>query len=264
MTRRMADSVTPTDIPVNDPTTGRPWALIAGYIDGLPRWPDSAWGRFPNSVHVRIALNPATNDGHVLDVENGAANPDQAPDWVRRRRAAGQDPTVYCNRSLWPTVINQFNAQGVAQPHYWIAAYPGSGGVQESGYGLTSVAHQFSDTPGGHWDESVVIDYWPGVDGNAMALTADDINALLDAPIARAGSETGPTSLRQMIAWGDSNTVLTRTTVNGHTDTVLSNVVNAINTYIDQRLANAQAPNIDYDMLATKIAAKLHIQITGA
>jgi hypothetical protein len=183
--RRMADSVTPTDIPVNDPETGRPWDFIAGYIDGVPRWASSAWDRFPNSRHVRIALNPATNDGDVLDVEKGAANPDQAPGWVMRRRAAGADPSVYCSLSLWPTVRDQFHFAGVPEPHWWIAAYPGIG---ESLYDGT-VAHQFADPPysGGHWDLSVVADHWPGIESGGSMDEQSIVRAFMAYTFDRQG-----------------------------------------------------------------------------
>lgn len=191
--RRMADSVTPMDIPVDDPRTGRPWDLVAGYIDGVPRWPAVAWDRFANSVHVRIALDPVTNDGHVLDVENGAANPDQAPGWVLRRRAAGADPSVYCNLSLWPTVRAQFTAAGVPEPHWWIAAYPGIG---ENLYPGT-VAHQYANplTSGGHLDLSIVADYWPGVDGGNVSSPWDQ-ELTIDDP-AYGPKETNPAGVWQ-------------------------------------------------------------------
>jgi len=129
-------------------------------------------------VHVRIALDPATNDGHVLDVENGAARPEQAPGWVQRRRTVGVDPTVYCNLSIWPTVRAAFTASGVPEPYWWVAAYPGNGEELYPG----TVAHQFADPPasGGHFDLSVVASFWPGVDGGSMSspwsqeLTLDD------------------------------------------------------------------------------------------
>jgi hypothetical protein len=189
--RTMYDSVTPTDIPTS--INGRPPALVAGYIDGVPRWPDSAWARFPNSVHVRIALNPATNDGHVLDVEQGAAQPNQAPGWVQRRRAAGADPTVYCSQSLWPTVRAAFAAAGVAEPHWWIAAYPGPQNPDGSpALHVGAVAHQFADpiTSGGHWDLSVVADYWPGVD-TAIPAKTKDIDMGNWFAVSQGGNEVG-------------------------------------------------------------------------
>lgn len=155
--RTMYDSTVAADIP-------RTAAMVAGYVDGVPRWSAADWNWFPNAIKVRIALDPATDDGQVLDVERGAANPDQAPGWVRRRRAAGQIPTVYCSQALWATVRAEFARQDVAEPLWWIAAYPGTGpNTVPDG----AVAHQFAGEntgSGGHYDLSAVLDYWPGVD----------------------------------------------------------------------------------------------------
>lgn len=184
--RRMADSVTPMDIPVNDPRTGQPWDLVAGYIDGVPRWPAAAWDRFPGSIHVQIALDPATNGGHVLDVERGAANPDQAPGWVTRRRAAGADPTVYCNQSTWPAVQEQFIAAGVAAPHWWIARYDGVPQLLPG-----TVAKQYVNPPnsGGHLDLTVVADYWPGVDQGDGMDEQSIAKAVWDYTLTRDGQD---------------------------------------------------------------------------
>lgn len=149
--RTMYDSVNPENIPTSA-------TLVAGYVDGLYRWSDADWARFPNSIHVRIACFASTNDGVVLDVETGDATPAQAPGWVQRRRAVGIDPTIYCNTTIWPQVVAAFINAGVPQPHYWIAAYPGIGPTLYAG----SVAHQYADP--GPYDLSVVADYWPGVD----------------------------------------------------------------------------------------------------
>lgn len=162
----MADCITPTDIPVSDPQTGRPWDLVAGYVDGLFAWSTAGWDRFPDSQHVRIAVFSTTNDGDVIDREPGDATADQAVDWVLMRRAAGHpDPTVYCSYFDWPNCRDAFDRRGVAQPRWWISGYPSP--VDPSGEPIIpngAVAHQFTDTPGGHWDESLVADYWPGVD----------------------------------------------------------------------------------------------------
>lgn len=151
----MYDSTHPEAIPLTA-------AMVAGYVDGAFVWPPAAWARFPTAVHVRIAVFASTNDGQVLDVERGDATPAQAPGWVRMRRAAGVDPSVYCSTALWPAVRAAFHAAGVAEPHYWVAAYPGSGPVIPAG----AVAHQFagSATSGGDWDLSVVANFWPGID----------------------------------------------------------------------------------------------------
>ncbi|HET9889666.1 MAG TPA: hypothetical protein VFQ42_04120 [Mycobacterium sp.] len=152
--RTLYDSVTPSAIPANA-------ALVGGYVDGAYAWSDADWARFTHAVKVRIACFPRTNDGHVLDVEQGDATPVQAPGWVTMRRNAGVDPTVYCNVSTWNAVALAFTNAGVAAPHYWIAQYDGKA-VIPSG----AVAKQYNDPPGsgGNYDISAVADFWPGVD----------------------------------------------------------------------------------------------------
>lgn len=139
----------------------RPGDLVAGYVDGLYKWSDADWSRFPTAVKVRIAVFSSTNDGHVLDVERGNATPAQSVDWVLLRRAAGVDPTVYMNLSTWPVVRAAFQARGVPEPHYWVADYDGVAVIPAG-----AVAKQYADDQllGVPWDISVVAAYWPGVD----------------------------------------------------------------------------------------------------
>lgn len=151
----MYDSVTAKDIPASA-------AMVAGYVSGPFRWSDADWARFPNATKVRIATRANVNDGHVLDVEPGAATPAQAPGWVQMRRAAGVDPTVYCSLGAWPAVRAAFAAADVAEPHYWIAHYDYSPALPGG-----AVAKQYADpahNSGGHYDKSSVADYWPGID----------------------------------------------------------------------------------------------------
>lgn len=150
--RTMYDAVTPENIPRNA-------QLVAGYIDGhIGVWTPEQWAYFPDATKVKITVFASDNEGHVLDCENGDATPDQCPAWVVKRRQAGADPTVYCNTSSWAAVRAAFAANKVAEPHYWIAAYPGNGPQIYAG----AVAHQYADP--GPFDLSVVMDYWPGVD----------------------------------------------------------------------------------------------------
>lgn len=148
--RTMYDSIDVAGIPADA-------TMVAGYVDG--HWPTMAAlaERFPHAVRVGIAVFASTNDGHVLDVETGDAAPADAPGWVRRRRAAGVDPTVYCNASTWPAVHTAFAAAGDAEPHYWIALYDGAPSIPTG-----AIAKQYRNTPS--YDISVVADYWPGID----------------------------------------------------------------------------------------------------
>lgn len=158
--RTMYDAVTAANIP-------REARMVAGYIDKirLEPWSAADWARFPNAVKVTIVKKASTNAGHVLDVEPGDARPDEAPGWVRMRRAAGADPTVYMNLSTWPTVRAEFDRQGVAQPHYWVAKYDGNPAWGAGWAALGCVAKQYKGDVAPGIDISSVADYWPGVDG---------------------------------------------------------------------------------------------------
>lgn len=199
MTRTMYDGIN-TDAHAI-PTSAR---LVAGYVDGLYAWSAADWARFPNSVNVRIAVFATTNDGVVLDCEPGNCTPAQSVDWVRMRRAAGVDPTVYCGRNTWWSQIRAaFRARGVPEPHYWVADYNvGAAGPQIP---TGAIALQYTDT--GPYDLSLVADYWPGVDQGAdMPLTAADADLILNRLIPRAGGRMGgDTTLGGMVAWNDQH-----------------------------------------------------------
>jgi hypothetical protein len=150
MTRTMYDSVDYNAIPHDA-------QMVAGYIDGHYKWPESAWARFPHAVHVQIAVFSTTQAGHVLDVEKGNASPQEAVGWVQRRREQGADPTVYCDLSIYPEVRKEFLAHGVAMPHIWLAHWD-----EKPLIGQGTIAKQYHHQS--EYDTSVVADFWPGVD----------------------------------------------------------------------------------------------------
>lgn len=162
--RTMYDSVSASAIPTDAD-------IVAGYVDGAYVWSDSDWARFPRSRKVRIAVFSDTNDGHVLDVEQGNATPAEAPGWVLDRRRAGVDPTVYCSLSIWTDLRNAFTHANVAQPHWWIAHYDNVVTIP-----VGAVAKQYADDTmvGQHYDLSAVADYWPGVDPKPFNSREDD------------------------------------------------------------------------------------------
>lgn len=170
--RTMHDSVNAKDIPRNA-------AMVGGYVSGQFRWSAADWALFPNAVHVRIATQANINDGNCLDVEPGDATADQSVDWVLMRRRAGLDPSVYCNQlNGWDAIKAAFRRRGVTEPHYWVARYDGSALIPGG-----AVAKQYANPPlhgQGHFDLSIVADFWPGVDEeNTMALQ-DDVNEIRD------------------------------------------------------------------------------------
>ncbi|WP_309115954.1 hypothetical protein [Saccharothrix sp.] len=143
-------------------------------------------------MRVRIAVFSSTNDGVVLDVEPGCTwPPELAPGWVRMRRRAGVDPTVYCNLSHLGALRAAFDAAGVPQPHYWVARYDGRPEIPAG-----TVAKQYADDKllGKHYDMNAVADYWPGVDG-------DDFMSLKDQLVTYNGE---PMTVEQVLKYLES------------------------------------------------------------
>lgn len=153
MTRTMYDSVRVEGIPTDA-------TMVAGYVDGIYANVGTMQRRFPNATVVRIAVSSHTNDGHVLDVEQGDATPAGAVSWVKMRRTAGYDPSVYCSSSVWPAVRKAFTDANVPFPHWWIAQWDGIAQIPTG-----AVAKQYKN--GSNFDTSIVVDHWNGVDSNS-------------------------------------------------------------------------------------------------
>lgn len=172
----MYDACDPNGVPRNA-------QMVGGYVDAGCRWSPGAWGMFPNSVKVRIASLPSTNDGVVGDGPPDNGTWPQWVAWVVMRRHAGVDPTIYTDGDQWPTGQQAFRAAGVAEPHWWIAQWNNSAAVPAG-----AVAHQYANH-GDAYDISAVLDYWPGVDpapNNAPApapAPAPDLSSLEDEVI---------------------------------------------------------------------------------
>lgn len=185
MTRTMFDSTTPWDIP-------RDAEMVAYYVDGLYAWPQAWLDLFPRAVKVGISAI-GQKVAQVGDVEVGCIwPPANAVPWARRARAAGLDPTIYVNElNDWGPVRRAFQAAGEPEPHYWTARYNGVAEIPDG-----AVARQYkhphdgdgvADKPwetGKHYDESVVRDFWPGVDQRGPgggAGSGDDMAAVPQA-----------------------------------------------------------------------------------
>jgi hypothetical protein len=150
MTRTMYDSVAYDKIPKHA-------QMVAGYVDGLYKWPKKAWNLFPNAVHVRIAVFHTTLDAEVLDIEKGNATPEEGVSWVKQRRSQGFDPSVYCNLNTYPEVRKAFLAAGEDMPHVWLAHWDDEPLIPHK-----AIAKQYHHNP--DYDTSIVADHWPGID----------------------------------------------------------------------------------------------------
>jgi len=158
----MADAANGANVP-------RGVAVAAGYGDGLYVWPAAQWRRLRESRAVVITVRAADNQGHVLDVENGDANPWEAPAWVQRRRAVFAQPGVYCNLSTWPACKAAFQTQAIAEPAWLIADWNNPTPHLLAGTVATQYAHDLA--PG--YDLSQVDPAWieglPPLEGTLMA-----------------------------------------------------------------------------------------------
>lgn len=246
MPRTMYDSTEANDIP----TTA---AMVAGYLrPSRYAWSAADWARFPRAVKVRIAIFATVNDGHVLDVEPGDATPAQAPSWVRMRRAVGVDPTVYCNASTWAQVRAEFRRQGVAEPHYWIAKYDG---VAEIPAG--AVAKQFANPPvhgAGHFDLSIVADYWPGVD----PIRRDDME-LTDKADWDKINDLGPAYVGHKIlgTWQNARTAAKNSNTAVGLLKSIAKDIDATEARILGAISTSGGGSVDVSGLADALAAKL-------
>ena len=116
---------------VDDAQFPRGAQAYAAYIDGqVASQPNWSWvvAEFPNACHLSITLN-ADEDADALDIENGAATPQQATGWWQRQRNRGLErPCLYANAStMQASVVPLIRAGVIARPlvRLWSAHYAG-------------------------------------------------------------------------------------------------------------------------------------------
>lgn len=166
----MYDSTNPRDCPADA-------QLLGYYVDGIYAVSEAAArASHPNAVLVPISAI-GTNAGIVGDVEPGCITVTDSVAWVRGRRGAGVDPTIYVNASTWGQVRAAFQSVGEREPHYWIADWRN---FPDPTIPAGAVARQYggSAQTGSHFDISSVADFWPGVDNMP---TRSDYQAIHDA-----------------------------------------------------------------------------------
>lgn len=165
MPRLMYDSVDPFAIPKDA-------QMVVVYMDGIYKWSQAGRDRFKHAKQVTCSAVGAVS-AQVGDVEDGCIwPPANAVQWVQRARRDGYDASVYVNEmNDWGPVREAFRRAGVPEPHYWVANFNGVRAIPKGSVGR-QYAHP-STPPGnpqgpwhtnGHWDESWIADYWPGVD----------------------------------------------------------------------------------------------------
>jgi hypothetical protein len=157
----MFDSTSSSDIP-------RDAALVAGYGDGRYRWTKHDWARFPPARCVVIATSAGFFAAIVLDVELGDATPEQAPGWIDGARlTTGWIPTLYGTRATLDRCRSLVTAAGL-DCDYGLADWTGIPHLP-AGYAFCQYASPDQHS-GGHFDVSVVADWWPRAVGTPRPL----------------------------------------------------------------------------------------------
>jgi hypothetical protein len=168
----MRDSNEPGSIPIHGTE------LVAGYINGKYAWTQENFDRFRGIPHIFIDIFGDNPHAGVLDVEPQCAKVEDAPPWVKARKALLPDahtPVIYCNRSTLTPLFNAMAAAGLHVVHdfrLWIATLDGTRKVADM-TGVVAVQYKrarnqdknghFTEEPGpavteGHFDESIVHD----------------------------------------------------------------------------------------------------------
>jgi len=109
-----------------------PRGVLAGYTTGSSSicWTSSDWAAHPGAVHIDQDSRASDGTADVLDVEAGAATPQECADWAKRALAAfkagkrpGQRmPAIYMSAFQVPAVVNALIAGGVTSGvGLWVA-----------------------------------------------------------------------------------------------------------------------------------------------
>lgn len=204
MTRIMYDSTDPNLIPTNAP---------------IVCWYPHAWGtdmsKHTNALQVRIDnRGDHADDCHVLDVENGAATPSIAANWVdlwHRLHPSGLDmvngwcrkPVIYCSTSMLSAVRSALAGRDY---DVWAAQWDGN---------TTPIAGCFAKQ---------YIDHGPAGENYDMSYVYDDmwgVKPVTPAPVPVPAPAPKPPVLEGLVTWADNSwnghARLVTSTDGGHT-----------------------------------------------
>jgi hypothetical protein len=128
----------------------------AVYVNGFP-WPEDDVRRMKRVFRVSVEREAVwAKAARTIDVENGAALPEDVVPFIKERRSLGfNDATSYVNRSNWDDVVERVEFAKIHQPFYWVATLDGTQEV--SGLrGTPAWAVQYQGGPTSPFDVSVL------------------------------------------------------------------------------------------------------------
>lgn len=187
MTRLMLDSTSAQDIPFSH--HGENMDLVAGYVDGWYAWPDEDWNRFPPHVkRVRICIFPQRVDADVIDIEPGNFDAKGVVPWIKVKWERDEVPTVYCFSDGGPVgyrvsdVREACDKAGVKRPLIWITRFAPDYPITKDEFDpeadkeIIALQYDNSAETGGHFDASIVADFWPGIDKKEEPVASPVLN----------------------------------------------------------------------------------------
>lgn len=126
------DAANPTAVPSG--------VYAAVYVNGFA-WPEAHIKRMHRVFSVSVLRDAHwARQARCIDIENGAAHPEDAVPFVRERRRLGfNDATVYVNRSNHDDVAERLQHADLRGVRFWVAtldgtqAVPGAWAVQYQG-----------------------------------------------------------------------------------------------------------------------------------
>ena len=158
MTRLMADSTNPFDIPAGQ------FPIVAGYTDGLYAWSGAGWKYHEASVHFRLCCTSIDLTAHCADIEPGCLSAAQGAEFVFQKVSRGEVAYLYYSESRTNEIHAALGARGLDPGHAyggWVARWDNRAVLDVAGY-----IKQYANPTltGAHYDLSVAADYLPGVD----------------------------------------------------------------------------------------------------
>lgn len=101
------------------------------YVNGFA-WPQSQIDRMARVFHTSVEREAFwAKYARCIDVENGAALPEDVPAFIDERRAHGfDDATAYVNRSNWQIVYDQVKVRNMREPLWWVSTLDGTQEVE--------------------------------------------------------------------------------------------------------------------------------------
>jgi len=144
----------------------------------------------------------------MIDIQPGNNDAQGVVPWVRAKWVRGQVPTAYCFSDAGPAgyrisdVRAACDAAGVRRPLFVVAEWDNDPSTFDPQADPEIVAKQYANPAltGGHYDASVVADYWPGIDGG-HAMKPKFVKQGVDSVVMKVGDE--PIVLDAAWDWGN-------------------------------------------------------------